>query len=90
MFFLGRFAVCFNLFVLHFLITPCLVVAVQLCMELIAINIYYIYIYICAGEKIWYGSMVRKSKSSLWKVRDTENIYKTLVRVKQREMDFGS
>ena len=34
--------------------------------------------------------MVRKSKSSLWKVRDTENIYKTLVRVKQREMDFGS
>ena len=27
-FFLKRFPVCFNLFVLHFLVTPCLVVAV--------------------------------------------------------------
>ena len=28
-FFLKRFPVCFNLFVLHFLVTPCLVVAVS-------------------------------------------------------------
>ena len=32
-FFLKRFPVCFNLFVLPFLVTPCLVVAVQPCME---------------------------------------------------------
>ena len=32
-FFLNRFPVCFNLFVLLFLVTPCLVVAVQPCME---------------------------------------------------------
>ena len=32
-FFLKRFLVCFNLFVLLFLVTPCLVVAVQSCME---------------------------------------------------------
>ena len=32
-FFLIRFPVCFNLFVLLFLVTPCLVVAVQPCME---------------------------------------------------------
>ena len=35
-FFLKRFPVCFNLFVLLFLVTPCLVVAVQLCMEWIS------------------------------------------------------
>ena len=32
-FFLNRFPVCFNLFVLPFLVTPCLVVAAQPCME---------------------------------------------------------
>ena len=32
-FFLKRFLVCFNLFVLLFLVTPCLVVAAQSCME---------------------------------------------------------
>ena len=32
-FFLNRFPVCFNVFVLLFLVTPCLVVAVQSCME---------------------------------------------------------
>ena len=32
-FFLIRFPVCFNLFVLLFLVTPCLIVAVQPCME---------------------------------------------------------
>ena len=32
-FFLNRFPVCFNLFVLPFLVTPCLVVGVQPCME---------------------------------------------------------
>ena len=32
-FFLNRFPVCFNLFMLLFLVTPCLVVAVQPCME---------------------------------------------------------
>ena len=32
-FFLNRFPVCFNLFVLFFLVTPCLAVAVQPCME---------------------------------------------------------
>ena len=32
-FFLSRFPVCFNLFVLLFLATPCLAVAVQPCME---------------------------------------------------------
>ena len=32
-FFLKRFPVCFNLFVLLFLVTPCLVVAVQPCMK---------------------------------------------------------
>ena len=32
-FFLNRFPVCFNLFVLFFLVTPCLVVTVQPCME---------------------------------------------------------
>ena len=30
---LKRFPVCFNLFVLLFLVTPCLVVAVQACVE---------------------------------------------------------
>ena len=34
-FFVRRFPVCFNLFVLLFLVTPCLVVAVQPCMECI-------------------------------------------------------
>ena len=29
----NRFLVCFKLFVLLFLVTPCLIVAVQLCME---------------------------------------------------------
>ena len=33
MFFLNRFPVCSNLFVLLFLVTPCPVVAVQPCME---------------------------------------------------------
>ena len=37
-FFLNRFLVCFNLFVLLFVVTPSLVVAVQLCMEWITIN----------------------------------------------------
>ena len=32
-FLLNRFPACFNLFVLLFLVTPCLVVAVQPCME---------------------------------------------------------
>ena len=32
-FFINRFYVCFNLFVVPFLVTPCLVVAVQHCME---------------------------------------------------------
>ena len=32
-FFVKRFPVCFNLFVLLFLLTPCLVVVVQSCME---------------------------------------------------------
>ena len=31
--FLNRFFVCFNLFVFLFLVTPCLAVAIQLCME---------------------------------------------------------
>ena len=35
---LCRFPVCFNLFVLLFLVTPCLIVAVQLCMERIPIK----------------------------------------------------
>ena len=38
MFFLNIFPVCFSLFVLLFLVTPCLVVAVQLCMEWIPIK----------------------------------------------------
>ena len=37
-FFLKRFPVCFNLFVLLFLVTPCLVVAVQPSMEWIPIK----------------------------------------------------
>ena len=37
-FFLKRFPVCFNLFVLLFLATPCLVVCVQPCMEWILIK----------------------------------------------------
>ena len=37
-FFLKRFPGCFNLFVLLFLVTPYLVVAVQLCMERIPIK----------------------------------------------------
>ena len=37
-FFLNNFPVCFNLFVLLFLVTPCLVVAVQFCMEWIPIK----------------------------------------------------
>ena len=37
-FFLNRFPVCFNLFVLLFLVTSCLVVAVQPCMEWISIK----------------------------------------------------
>ena len=37
-FFLWRFPLCFNLFVLLFLVTPCLVVAVQPCMEWIPIK----------------------------------------------------
>ena len=37
MFFLKRFLVCFNLFVLLFLVTSCLIVAVQSCMEWIPI-----------------------------------------------------
>ena len=37
-FFLNRFPACFNLFVLPFLVTPCLVVAVQPCMERIPIK----------------------------------------------------
>ena len=32
-FFLNRFSVCFNLFVLPFLVTPCLIVAIQPCVE---------------------------------------------------------
>ena len=32
-FFVKRFLVCFNLFVLLFLVTPCLVVAIQSSME---------------------------------------------------------
>ena len=48
---LKRFPVWFNIFVPFFLVTPCLVVAVQPCMEWIPIKIYiytniYIYIYI--------------------------------------------
>ena len=35
---LNRFPVCFNLFVLLFLVTPCLVVALQPCMERISIK----------------------------------------------------
>ena len=35
---LCRFPVCFNLFVLLFLVTPCLIVAVQPCMERIPIK----------------------------------------------------
>ena len=35
--FLNRFPVCFNLFALLFLVTPCLVVAVQSCMQWIPI-----------------------------------------------------
>ena len=35
---LCRFPVCFNLFVLLFLVTPCLIVAVQPCMEKIPIK----------------------------------------------------
>ena len=31
--FLNRFSVCFNLFMFHFLVTPCVVLAVQLRME---------------------------------------------------------
>ena len=37
-FFLNRYPVCFNLFVLPFLVTPCLVMAVQPCMEWIPIK----------------------------------------------------
>ena len=37
-FFVKRFPVCFNIFVLLFLVTPCLVMAVQPCMERIAIK----------------------------------------------------
>ena len=37
MLFLNRFPVCFNFFVLLFLLTPCLVVAIQPCMEWIPI-----------------------------------------------------
>ena len=33
-----RFSVCFNLFVLLFLVTPCLVVAVQPCVDSIPIT----------------------------------------------------
>ena len=33
LFFLKRFSVCFNLFVALFLVTPCLAVVVQPCME---------------------------------------------------------
>ena len=36
--FLTRFPVCFNIFVVLFLLTPCLVVAVQSCMESIPIK----------------------------------------------------
>ena len=36
-FFLNRFPLCFNLFVIFFLVTPCLIVAVQPCMEWIPI-----------------------------------------------------
>ena len=36
--FLNRFCVCSNLFVLFFLVTPCLVVAVQPCIEYIPIK----------------------------------------------------
>ena len=39
MFLVKRFPVCFNLFVLLFLVTPCLVVAVQPCMEWIPFKI---------------------------------------------------
>ena len=38
MFFLKRFPVCFNIVVLLFLVTPCLAVAVQFCMEWIPIK----------------------------------------------------
>ena len=38
MFFLNRFPVCFNLFVFLFLVTSCLVVAAQPCMEWIPIK----------------------------------------------------
>ena len=37
-FFLNRFPVCFNLFVLLSLVTPCLAVAVQLCIKCIPIK----------------------------------------------------
>ena len=37
-FFLNRYPVCFNLFVLTFLVTPCLLVAVRPCMEWISIR----------------------------------------------------
>ena len=37
-FFLNRFTVCCNLFVLLFLVTPCLIVTVQSCMERIPIK----------------------------------------------------
>ena len=38
MFFLNRFLVCFNLFVLFFFVIPYLIVAVQPCMEWIPIR----------------------------------------------------
>ena len=38
MFFINRFPVCLNLFVFRFLVTTCLVVAVQPCMEWIPIK----------------------------------------------------
>ena len=38
--FLNIFLVCFNLFVLFFVVTSCLVVAFQPCMELFISNIY--------------------------------------------------
>ena len=43
---LNRFPVCFNLFVLQFLVTIYLLVAVQPCMQCIPIKNVYIYIYI--------------------------------------------
>ena len=44
-FLLNRLSVCCNLFVLHFLVIPCLIVAVQPCMEWIPVKKTYIVLF---------------------------------------------